>query len=228
MNVKNPEGSPLPAEKWVWKLFTGEAYPYIRRTLKHQKGAPPTDEEIRGKFDEVYRHSTVKIMVIELVGMLLEFQELAIHPYGSAEFSGLMSDPFGSLSKRFGGGKYKISFYYGDQFVATQNFKVGGAPKWNMMKFLISLINAMEQKAKAAHLTASSFAQLIEQLTAHYQIGLDGGKMHTPQLLRLIQCTAGSQYEDYISILLDCPEHDTLIEHLIDELQRVHQTRHPA
>ncbi len=42
----------------------------------------------------------------------------------------LFRDPEGYLFERFGGGKYKLNFHEGWNFVATQNFKPEGEPKW--------------------------------------------------------------------------------------------------
>jgi len=212
-------------EKWVWKLFTGDAYPYIRRTLQQQHGRPPTQDEIRGKFFEIYPHCTVKIMVMELVGLGLEFQDLATHPYGADDFSRLMADPLGYLGRTFGGGKFKLSFYYGDQFVATQNFKVGGRPKWNMRKCLASLIDAMEQKDRDAQPPAASFSQLLARLCP--TIGLSQSNVTTEKaaFLQLIRLTAGNQYEDYLSIVLNIPESSDLVGWLCSQLAELHAQR---
>jgi hypothetical protein len=221
---QQPASGSLPAEKWVWKLFTGDAYPYIRRTLQHEKGAPPSADDIRQRFIDVYAHSTVKIMVMELVGILLEFQDLAVHPYGSTDFSGLTHDPLGYLSEHYGGGKYKLSFYYGEQFVATQNFKVGGAPQWNMRKCLASLVDGMKQKA-SQDVPPRSFAHLLEQLCTQFNLSGSSGAVDSPTFLTLVRLTAGSQYEDYFSILHNCPEPQQLTEHLLRELDAIYQTK---
>ena len=42
----------------------------------------------------------------------------------------LIHDPMRYLAERYGGGKFKLNFHQGWQFVATQNFKPEGAPKW--------------------------------------------------------------------------------------------------
>jgi len=223
--------SSLPAglgvEKWVWKLFTGDAYPYIRRALQHQYRRAPTQDELKERFLEVYPRSTVKIMVMELVGLGLEFQDLATHPYGAVDFSHLMADPYGELGRRFGGGKFKLSFYDGEQFVATQNFKVGGRPKWNMRKCLTSLIEAMEQKNGGARPPAASFSQLLERLCP--VLGLSPGAVtaETPAFLKLIRLTAGNQYEDYLSIVLNTPESSDLVGWLCDRLAELYAQRLP-
>jgi len=221
-----PSGAPT-VEKWVWNLFTGEAYPYIRRTLQQQFGRPPTPDEMKGKFFEIYPHSTVKIMVMELVGLGLEFQDLATHPYGTDDFSQLMADPLGYLGRTFGGGKFKLSFYYGDQFVATQNFKVSGQPKWNMRKCLVSIIEAMEQKVRGALPPAASFSQLRDHLCAKLGVSPDAITSDKSDFLRLIRLTAGNQYEDYLSILLNVAEPAHLVAWIAAQLAELHAGRSP-
>ena len=219
------DASKPAVEKWVWKLFTGDAYPYVRRTLQHQKGAPPTAEEVQGKFFEVYSHSAVKIMVMELVGIVLEFQDLASYQYGTAEFSRLMADPISDLFRTYGGGKFKLSFYYGDQFVATQNFKVPGRPTWNMRKCLTSLIEAMEQKDRGAPSPAASFDQLVDRLCGSYGIAADAVRTEKAAFLKLIRSTAGNQYEDYFALLLNLPDYQDVMTWLLAELASLYRQR---
>ena len=215
-------------EKWIWKLFTGEAYPYIRRTLQQQHGRPPTPDEIKKKFGEVYPRCTVKIMVMELVGLGLEFQDLATHPHGADDFARLMVDPIGFLGCVYGGGKFKLSFYEGDQFVATQNFKVGGRPKWNMRKCLTSLIEAMEQKDRDAQPPAVSLSQLLARLCPKLGLSPDMVTSEKPAFLQLIRLTAGNQYEDYLSIVLNVPESSDLVGWLCTQLAELHAQRSPS
>jgi hypothetical protein len=222
--TRSASSLPPGIEKWVWKLFTGDAYPYITRTIKHRTGLAPTETELREQFTEVYTHSTVKIMVMELVGAILEFQDLAVHPYGSAEFSALMADPIGSLSRTYGGGKFKLSFYYGDQFVATQNFKVAGLPKWNMNKCLTSLIHSMVRQDQATPSPASTWEQLIGNLFTRHRITAPSGTMEKSQLLQLIRLTAGNQYEDYFSLLLNGPDHQPVVDALLLRLKALYHS----
>jgi hypothetical protein len=223
----SPTHAEPAVEKWVWKLFTGEAYPYIRRTLRQQHGRPPTPEEIKGKFFEVYPRCTVKIMVMELVGLGLEFQDLATYPYGAGEFSRLMADPIGYLSHAHGGGKFKLSFYDGEQFFATQNFKVGGRPKWNMLKCLLSVIEAMEEKNRDAPSPAASFSQLRNRLCAKLGLTPDTVTTEKSDFLRLIRLTAGNQYEDYLSILLNVQDSSELVAWIIHQLDDLYARRSP-
>jgi len=219
-----PSGSPA-VEKWVWKLFTGEAYPYIKRTLQQQHGRPPTPDEIKGKFLDVYPRSTVKIMVMELVGLGLEFQDLAAHPYGADGFMQLMADPIGYLGRTFGGGKFKLSFYYGEQFVATQNFKVGGQPRWNMGKCLTSIVEAMEQKDRGAQSPSASFDELLTRLCSKLGLSPEAVATDKQAFLQLVRTTAGNQYEDYFSIVLNVPEPSSLVAWLFARITELHHHR---
>jgi len=225
--------APAPTvEKWVWKLFTGDAYPYIRRTLQHQKGAPPMADEIKTKFFEVYTHSVVKVMVMELVGLGLEFQDLAAHAYGEEPFIRLMADPIGDLGRNFGGGKYKLSFYYGEQFVATQNFKVAGQPRWNSRKFLLSVLDAMEQKARSARPpdgqaqpAPASFQELLGYVGAIGGLSAERIGADNATFLAFIRQTAGNQYEDYFQLLMRGAEDHQLAGYFIQQLNALSQRR---
>jgi hypothetical protein len=42
----------------------------------------------------------------------------------------LINDPMSYLFERYGGGKFKLNFHEGWNFVATQNFKPEGEPRW--------------------------------------------------------------------------------------------------
>ena len=53
--------------------------------------------------------------------------------YRPEEFTPMVLDPMGYLRERFGGGKFKVNFYQGMNFVATRNFKPEGEPKWREM-----------------------------------------------------------------------------------------------
>ncbi len=68
---------------WVYKLFTGHAYPYVRRQAKFAKEVKPgedrpepTAEEIKAKFWEVYPHCWVKVLQEIKTGMIVSFIEL--------------------------------------------------------------------------------------------------------------------------------------------------------
>jgi hypothetical protein len=223
----SPSRAEPAIEKWVWKLFTGDAYPYIRRTLQQQHGRPPTAEEIKAKFFEVYTRCTVKIMVMELVGLGLEFQDLAAYPHGAPEFSRLMANPIGYLAQAHGGGKFKLSFYDGEQFFATQNFKVAGRPGWNMRKCLLSVIDAMEEKDRDAPSPAGSFSDLCGRLCARLGLSQEAVTTDKGGLLRLIRLTAGNQYEDYFSILLNVQEPSELVAWIVAQLEELRATRSP-
>ncbi len=117
---------------WLYKLFTGHQYPYVRRQAKfanksvgpgEQRGEP-TKEEIDAKFWEIYPRCWVKILQEVKEGMIVTFKELGTYPAG--EYQDLIENPEEFLSKSYGKKKIKVNFYEGDNFVCTINFKVGG------------------------------------------------------------------------------------------------------
>ena len=116
---------------WLYKLFTGHQYPYVRRLAKFgQTVVPgedrpePTKEMIDAKFWEVYPRCWVKILQEVKVGMIVVFHDLGEYPAGGNQ--ALVDDPEAFLSATYGKKKIKVNFYDGENFVCTINFKVAG------------------------------------------------------------------------------------------------------
>jgi hypothetical protein len=116
---------------WLYKLFTGHQYPYVRRLAKFgQTVVPgedrpePTKEMIDAKFWEVYPRCWVKILQEVKVGMIVVFHDLGEYPAGG--YQALVDDPEAFLSATYGKKKIKVNFYDGENFVCTINFKVAG------------------------------------------------------------------------------------------------------
>jgi len=125
-----------PTEKtvppWLYKLFTGHQYPYVRRQAKfsnreHKPGEErpePTRAEIDAKFWEIFPRCWVKILEEVKTGMIVSFVELGTYPPGG--YQDLIDHPEEFLAKTYGKKKIKVNFYDGENFVCTINFKVGG------------------------------------------------------------------------------------------------------
>lgn len=117
---------------WLYKLFTGHQYPYVRRLAKFDKqdrkaqGGPtdPSREEIDAKFWEVFPRCSVKILQEIKTGMIVSFVELG--SYAPGGYQALVDAPEDFLAKEYGKKKIKVNFYDGENFVCTINFKVGG------------------------------------------------------------------------------------------------------
>jgi hypothetical protein len=116
---------------WLYKLFTGHQYPYVRRLAKFaNKTAPgeerpePTRDQIDAKFWEVFPRCSVKILEEVKSGMIVSFTELGI--YAAGTYQALVTDPEAFLASTYGKKKIKVNFYDGDNFVCTINFKVAG------------------------------------------------------------------------------------------------------
>jgi hypothetical protein len=117
---------------WLYKLFTGHQYPYVRRLAKFanrdvkpgEERPEPTAEAIRAKFWEVFPRCTVKILEEVKAGMIVSFTELGT--YGPGMYQELIDHPEEFLAKTYGKKKIKVNFYDGENFVCTINFKVGG------------------------------------------------------------------------------------------------------
>lgn len=110
--------------EWIWKLYKG----YIYKELARAGNADPSDEEVQARFMRTLGESTVTVLVQEPWQNSVRFKALARYEWG--EMSGLIDDPIKYLHENFGGGKFKLNFHQGWNFVSTQNFKPEGDPKW--------------------------------------------------------------------------------------------------
>lgn len=117
---------------WLYKLFTGHQYPYVRRLAKFANRSTkpgedrpePTKDEIDAKFWEVFPRCTVKILQEVKAGMIVTFIELG--GYEAGAYQGLVDAPEEFLAAHYGKKKIKMNFYDGENFVCTINFKVAG------------------------------------------------------------------------------------------------------
>ncbi|MFM8551991.1 MAG: hypothetical protein ACKOCD_06730 [Nitrospiraceae bacterium] len=116
---------------WLYKLFTGHQYPYVRRLAKFAKPTTPgedrgepTKEEIDVKFREVFPRCWVKVLQEVKEGMIVTFHELG--QYEAGGYQELIDGPEDFLAKTYGKKKIKVNFYDGENFVCTINFKVAG------------------------------------------------------------------------------------------------------
>lgn len=117
--------------QWLYKLFTGQQYPYVRRQAKFANPVKPGEErpepskdEIDAKFWEIFPRCSVKILQEVKSGMIVTFHELGECPAGG--YQELIDHPEEFLAKTYGKKKIKVNFYDGENFVCTINFKVGG------------------------------------------------------------------------------------------------------
>ena len=116
---------------WLYKLFTGHQYPYVRRLAKFAKPVvpgedrcEPTKDEIDVKFREVFPRCWVKILQEVKEGMIVTFHELG--QYEAGAYQELIDTPEDFLANTYGKKKIKVNFYDGENFVCTINFKVAG------------------------------------------------------------------------------------------------------
>ncbi len=117
---------------WLYKLFSGHQYPYVRRQAKFankdvkpgEERPEPTREEIDAKFWEIFPRCSVKVLEEVKTGMSVTFNELGEYPPGG--YQDLIDHPEEFLTKTYGKKKIKVNFYDGENFVCTINFKVGG------------------------------------------------------------------------------------------------------
>lgn len=110
--------------EWVWELYSE----YVADQLEREGIDEPAAEELEAAFLEILSESTVTVLVQEPWRGSVRFKGLA--RYEADEMFDLLNDPEAFLVEHFGGGKFKLNFHQGWHFVATQNFKPDGDPKW--------------------------------------------------------------------------------------------------
>ena len=122
-----PLGAPEVYGSWVGRLLKA----FLRQLLKRSGNRQPTEADLEKAFAALWPQCSAKLMVQEPWMGTVRFKRLA--RYQPDEFIPMVLDPMGYLAERFGGGKFKVNFYQGMNFVATQNFKPEGEPKWREM-----------------------------------------------------------------------------------------------
>ena len=128
--MSNVSGKPT-VPPWLYKLFTGHQYPYVRRLAKFaqpikpgEDRPEPTKEMIEAKFWEVFPRCSAKILQEVKTGMIVVFHDLG--GYAPGGYQELIDSPEDFLAKTYGKKKIKVNFYDGENFVCTINFKVAG------------------------------------------------------------------------------------------------------
>ena len=116
---------------WLYKLFTGHQYPYVRRQAKFAKPTrpgeervEPTKQEIDAKFQEIFPRCSCRILEEVKSGMIVTFTDLG--SFAAGGYQELVDHPEEFLARTYGKKKIKVNFYDGENFVCTINFKVVG------------------------------------------------------------------------------------------------------
>jgi len=110
--------------EWVWQICKG----FITKKLAHEGNHDPTDEEFEAAFLSLLGNATVTILVQEPWQNSVRFKGLAKH--NVPDIMALINEPMKYLFEHYCGGKFKLNFHQGWNFVATQNFKPEGEPRW--------------------------------------------------------------------------------------------------
>lgn len=110
--------------EWLWPVFKE----YVTKELARSGIRHPTDDEMATSFYDIVGSCSVTVLVQEPWQNSVRFKTLA--RLDSAQAGDLYADPMQWLRERYGGGKFKLNFHKGWHFVATQNFKLDGEPRW--------------------------------------------------------------------------------------------------
>ena len=109
---------------WVWKLYE----PYLRKEAERRGIARPSTGKLAKVLAEFWPDCSARLMVQEPWMGTIRFKPLA--KYDARSVLSLVEAPEAHIREYFGGGKFKINFYHGMNFVATKNFKPDGPPVW--------------------------------------------------------------------------------------------------
>ena len=107
---------------WLYRLFTGDSYPYLKRQAKFRLKRDPAPDVLRELFADIFPRCTMKVLLEEKQGMIVQFREL--RAYEPGQYNDFVWKPIDVLRKTYGRGKYKLNFYEGENFICTTNFKV--------------------------------------------------------------------------------------------------------
>lgn len=110
--------------EWVWPIFED----YVRNYLRGKGQEHPQAQQLEAAFVEILADTTVTVLVQEPWQTGVRFKGLARYP--ADEAFALLNDPENYLLAHFGGGKFKLNFHQGLNFIGTKNFKPEGEPKW--------------------------------------------------------------------------------------------------
>jgi hypothetical protein len=111
--------------EWVLNLFSE----YLENDFKKRLAIPePTVDQLWEAFKVLFPATSARLLVQEPTGNTVRFKPLAF--YHADEMGPLIEDPLNYIKQNFGGGKFKINFYQGMQFIATINFKPEGPELW--------------------------------------------------------------------------------------------------
>jgi hypothetical protein len=113
--------------EWVRKLYE----PYVWRTFRWEQRQEVTPDAWQERFEQVFSESLITILVQEPWHGTVRFKGLA-RCYAD-EAGHLIADPLVYLLQHYGGGKFKLNFHHGWNFIATINFKPQGPSKWQSM-----------------------------------------------------------------------------------------------
>ena len=99
--------------EWVWELYKS----FVLKSLARAGNNDPTDELVQHTFMKTLSASTLTLLVQEPWQNSVRFKKLAHYDWD--EMRPLIDDPMNFLLEHFGGGKFKVNFHEGWNFIAT-------------------------------------------------------------------------------------------------------------
>jgi hypothetical protein len=108
---------------WLWPLYQE----YVERQFRSMDG-DPSQSVLQQAFLRSLGQSTATLYVMEPVGDTIRFKGLG--RWQLPKVPDLLADPNGFIAARYGGGKFKLNFHHGFNFVGTHNFRTWGEETW--------------------------------------------------------------------------------------------------
>lgn len=110
--------------EWLWEIYKE----YVTKQFEVSGHSSPSNDEVQELFLKMISESTVTVLVQEPWHNSIQFKGLA--RYNVKDNMKLINHTMDYLLALYGGGKYKLNFHHGWNFIGTRNFKPEGEPKW--------------------------------------------------------------------------------------------------
>ena len=122
-----PPDSEVLIPAWAWVLIE----PYVDKRLEGRGVAHPTAGQTLEELARLWPDLSCTLLVQEPWQGTIRFKRLL--RLSGDQMRPFLADPARYIGERFGGGKFKMNFHHGMNFVSTKNFKPPGEPRWTAL-----------------------------------------------------------------------------------------------
>jgi hypothetical protein len=114
----------IPA--WAWVLLE----PYVDKRLEG-RNPDPAPQDVLEEVARLWPDLSCTLLVQEPWQGTIRFKRLL--RLAGDHMRPFLDGPEPFLAERFGGGKFKVNFHHGLNFVSTKNFKLAGEARWTRL-----------------------------------------------------------------------------------------------